>query len=62
MPATDDAQPATPALEEQAYRRLRQALVEGVFAPGDKLSIRRVAAGLGTSPMPARTMIAHPAP
>ncbi|WP_052214262.1 GntR family transcriptional regulator [Belnapia sp. F-4-1] len=44
-------------LEEQAYRRLRQALVEGVFAPGEKLSIRRVAEALGTSPMPARTAL-----
>lgn len=46
-----------PSLEEQAYRRLRQALVEGVFTPGQKLSIRRVAAALGTSPMPARTAL-----
>jgi GntR family colanic acid and biofilm gene transcriptional regulator len=44
-------------LEEQAYRRLRQALVAGVFAPGDKLSIRRIAEALGTSPMPARTAL-----
>jgi DNA-binding GntR family transcriptional regulator len=46
-----------PSLEEQAYRRLRQALVEGVFTPGQKLSIRRIAAALGTSPMPARTAL-----
>jgi len=44
-------------LEEQAYRRLRQALVEGTFAPGDKLSIRRIASALGTSPMPARAAL-----
>lgn len=44
-------------LEEQTYRRLRQALVEGIFAPGDKLSIRRIAEALGTSPMPARTAL-----
>lgn len=44
-------------LEEQVYRRLRQALVAGVFAPGDKLSIRRIAEALGTSPMPARTAL-----
>ncbi|MBS0560342.1 MAG: GntR family transcriptional regulator [Proteobacteria bacterium] len=45
------------ALEERAYRRLRQALMEGAFAPGDRLSIRRVAAALHTSPMPARTAL-----
>jgi GntR family transcriptional regulator, colanic acid and biofilm gene transcriptional regulator len=44
-------------LDEQAYRSLRHALVEGTFAPGDKLSIRRVAAALGTSAMPARTAL-----
>ena len=46
-----------PSLDEQAYRRLRQALSEGVFAPGDRLSIRRLATALGTSTMPARTAL-----
>lgn len=45
------------SLEEQAFRRLRQALMEGLFAPGQKLSIRRIATALGTSPMPARTAL-----
>ncbi len=45
------------SLEEQAWRQLRQALVEGAFPPGQKLSIRRVAAALGTSPMPARSAL-----
>ncbi len=53
----DTADPAGLPLEEQTYRRLRQALMEGVFAPGDKLSIRRIAEALGTSPMPARTAL-----
>lgn len=46
-----------PSLEDHAYRQLRQALVEGVFVPGQKLSIRRIAAALGTSPMPARAAL-----
>lgn len=46
-----------PSLEEHAYRQLHQALVEGMFVPGQKLSIRRIAAALGTSPMPARTAL-----
>ena len=45
------------ALDEHAYRRIRQALMEGLFAPGDRLSIRKVAAALATSPMPARTAL-----
>ncbi|WP_161600853.1 GntR family transcriptional regulator [Teichococcus oryzae] len=58
MTMTPEALPfADLPLEEQAYRRLRQALVAGVFAPGDKLSIRRIAEALGTSPMPARTAL-----
>jgi DNA-binding GntR family transcriptional regulator len=44
-------------LDEQAYQRVRMALVEGLFAPGDRLSIRRVAAALGVSPMPVRTAL-----
>jgi GntR family colanic acid and biofilm gene transcriptional regulator len=46
-----------PLLEEQAYAHLRRALVEGVFAPGDKLPIRRIAVALGTSPMPVRSAL-----
>lgn len=45
------------SLEETTYRQLRQALMEGAFAPGQKLSIRRIAAALGTSAMPARTAL-----
>jgi DNA-binding GntR family transcriptional regulator len=54
---SDEVSPADVPLDEQAYRSLRQALVEGVFAPGEKLSIRRIASSLGTSPMPARTAL-----
>ena len=45
------------ALDEMAYRRLRQALVTGAVLPGDRLSIRGVAAALGVSAMPARTAL-----
>ena len=45
------------ALDEMAYRRLRQALVTGAMLPGDRLSIRGVAAALGVSAMPARTAL-----
>ena len=51
--STDDGE----GLEERAYRHLRAALVEGVFAPGERLSIRRVAASLGTSAMPVRSAL-----
>lgn len=44
-------------LEEMTYRRLREALVSGAVLPGDRLSIRGVAASLGVSAMPARTAL-----
>ncbi|WP_424812985.1 GntR family transcriptional regulator [Roseococcus sp. YIM B11640] len=53
----DALEPGQPSLEEATYRRLRLGLMEGAFAPGQKLSIRRIAAALGTSPMPARTAL-----
>ena len=44
-------------LEEQAYRILREALIRGDFAPGQQLSIRRIATALGISAMPVRTCL-----
>lgn len=41
-------------LQEQAYLRLRQALMSGQFAPGQSITLRAAAAALGTSAMPAR--------
>ena len=53
---------ANPALElvsldtlnERIYKELRRALMSGAFDPGQKLSIRALAASLGTSAMPVR--------
>ncbi|CAH1652296.1 MULTISPECIES: GntR family transcriptional regulator [unclassified Chelatococcus] len=41
-------------IQVQVYRRLREALFTGMFAPGEALTIRRLADILGTSPMPVR--------
>jgi GntR family colanic acid and biofilm gene transcriptional regulator len=57
FPVQAASDPNQLSLEETTYRRLRQALMEGAFAPGQKLSIRRIAAALGTSAMPARTAL-----
>ncbi|MQX41869.1 GntR family transcriptional regulator [Sinorhizobium meliloti] len=48
---------ASDSLEDQAYRQIRRALVEGDFAPGQKMPIRGIASELGTSPMPVRTAL-----
>ena len=45
------------ALHQQAYAQLRQALMQGKFAPGETLTLRRLAAALGTSVMPARDAV-----
>ncbi len=40
---------------EQVYRQIVDALMSGHFEPGQKLTYRKVAEQLGTSPMPVRT-------
>lgn len=41
-------------IQTQVYQRLREALFVGKFSPGEGLTIRSLAASLGTSPMPVR--------
>ncbi|MBX3566746.1 MAG: GntR family transcriptional regulator [Rhizobiaceae bacterium] len=41
-------------LQERVYLKLRQALYQGKFAAGETLTIRGLAAALGTSAMPVR--------
>lgn len=41
-------------LQDAAYERMRQALMDGLFVPGQKFTIRALAAVFGTSPMPVR--------
>jgi DNA-binding GntR family transcriptional regulator len=40
-----------------AYRRLRDLLIAGQLAPGDRLSVREIASQLGISPMPVREAV-----
>jgi GntR family colanic acid and biofilm gene transcriptional regulator len=42
------------SLERQVYRSIRQTLMSGAVAPGDKLSSRSVGIALGVSSMPVR--------
>nr|WP_281068659.1 GntR family transcriptional regulator [Ramlibacter agri] len=41
-------------LHDAAYERMRQALMDGHFVPGQTFTIRALAAVFGTSPMPVR--------
>ncbi len=43
-----------PSLAERAYERLREAIVDGTFASGSKLSERSLAVALAISPQPVR--------
>lgn len=46
-------------LADRAYVQLRQALMTGSFHPGQKLTIRKIAAILGVSATPARDAISR---
>jgi DNA-binding GntR family transcriptional regulator len=46
-------------LHERVYAEVRQAVIAGKFAPGQKLTSRKLAAALGTSDMPVRAAISR---
>jgi DNA-binding GntR family transcriptional regulator len=41
-------------MQEQVYQKLRDALMQGRFSPGDTMTLRALAEAFGTSPMPIR--------
>ncbi len=41
-------------LQNRVFERLRRGLMVGAFAPGQVMSLRKLANGFGTSPMPIR--------
>ena len=46
-------------LTERVRVSLRKALIDGAFAPGERIKIREVAQALGVSPTPAREALMH---
>jgi DNA-binding GntR family transcriptional regulator len=44
-------------LHERAYRHIRGALMAGQFAPGEMVTLKRLAEALGTSVMPVRDAV-----
>lgn len=50
---------ARSTLQEQVYAKLKNAVMTGVLAPGQPVSIRGLAAALGTSPIPVREALRH---
>lgn len=47
----------TQAVHDQVYSTIRDALINGRFAPGKGVSLRSLAAELGVSPMPVRDAV-----
>lgn len=45
------------SLQQRIYEELRVALIGGEYAPGQALSLRRIAAASGVSPMPVREAV-----
>ncbi len=57
-PSPPSPPPAARAtLRDRAYRGLRDLLIAGQLAPGDRLSVRDLAASLSVSPMPVREAV-----
>jgi DNA-binding GntR family transcriptional regulator len=48
---------APASLQQRVYENLRNSLIGGRFAPGKVLSLRRIAAANGVSPMPVREAV-----
>jgi DNA-binding GntR family transcriptional regulator len=45
------------SFQQRVYENLCNSLISGVFAPGDMLSLRRIAAANCVSPMPVREAV-----
>lgn len=51
--------PARGHVYEHVLRYMRRGLMVGAFLPGQVMSLRKLAAGLGTSPMPVREVLSR---
>ncbi|MHB8667784.1 MAG: GntR family transcriptional regulator [Burkholderiales bacterium] len=57
MPSRAKPDPVRLTLRDRAYEGLRDLLIAGQLAPGEKLSMRQLATALGVSPMPVREAV-----
>lgn len=57
MPSAPKKHSARPTISDTAYAGLRELLIAGQLAPGDKVSPRELAARLAVSPMPVREAV-----
>ncbi|HET8617245.1 MAG TPA: GntR family transcriptional regulator [Actinomycetales bacterium] len=59
MPVPRTAVPKRPLLRDDAYRRLRDAIVDGTLQPGERLRDAELGAWLGVSRTPVREALAR---
>ena len=55
----DATKPARGHVYEHVLRYMSRGLMVGAFLPGQVMSLRKLAAGLGTSPMPVREVLSR---
>ena len=55
----DGSKPARGHVHEHVLHYMRRGLMVGAFLPGQVMSLRKLAAGLGTSPMPVREVLSR---
>ncbi len=55
----EGAKPARGHVHERVLRYMRRGLMVGAFLPGQVMSLRKLAAGFGTSPMPVREVLSR---
>jgi len=56
-PGLDVPVDEVPRLRQQVYERIRRAIINGQFAPGERLSVSRIAESLQVSTMPVREAV-----
>lgn len=56
-PGLDVPVDEVPRLRQQVYERIRRAIINGQYAPGERLSVSRIAENLQISTMPVREAI-----
>lgn len=55
--SSERPEPRTNTMEAKAYQELRRSIMQGVFSPGETVSLRALASSLGTSVTPVRAAL-----
>jgi DNA-binding GntR family transcriptional regulator len=58
-PSINQAKPRRGQVQDLVLQKIHNGLMIGAFVPGQVMSLRKIAAALGTSPMPVREAFKH---